>query len=218
MCLHRAVALPVAVAPHFAHCAWTAIKGEWMPKTRLLPGLASVAMLACLAAPAIAQEPDRIDRITGMANPGGPNRQPPGVKVVSPGALIFASFDRNGDGRVTIAEIEAGAEIAFVAADKNGDGAVTGFEQADWAGLMNSAADEMANAMTFDIDLDRSVTRPEFVAGLKRIAAQIQPQGDLTFADLLQPLSRLNNDAPPGPGFGLGTITGRGSPPGGGRN
>jgi hypothetical protein len=189
-----------------------------MSKTRLLTGLAGIMMLACLAAPAMAQEPDRIDRITGLANPGGPNRPPPGVKVVSPGALIFASFDRNGDGRVTVAEIEAGAEIAFVAADKNADGLITGFEQADWATIMGSGSDEMANTMTFDIDLDRGVTRAEFVAGLKRIAAQIQPQGDLTFADLLQPLSRLNNDAPQGPGFGLGTLTPRGSPPGGGRN
>ena len=189
-----------------------------MPKIRLLPGLAGFAMLACVATPAFAQEPDRIDRITGMANPGGPGRAPPGVKVVSPGALIFASFDHNGDGVITIAEIEAGAEIAFVAADKNGDGVITGFEQADWAALMNSGADEMANAMTFDIDLDRTVTKAEFVAGLKRIASQIQPQGELKFADLLQPLSRPSNDAPQGQGFGLGTITGRGSPPGGGRN
>jgi len=189
-----------------------------MPKTRLLPGLASLALLAGLAAPALAQEPDRIDRITGMANPGGPSRAPPGVKVVAPGALIFASFDRNGDGVITIAEIEAGAEVAFAAADRNGDGVITGFEQADWAAAMNSGQDEMSNAMTFDIDLDRSVTKAEFVAGLKRIASQIRADGDLTFADLLQPLTRPNDGPAQGQGIGLGTITPRGSPPGGGRN
>lgn len=186
-----------------------------MLKTGLLQGLASVAMLACLVSPATAQD---IDRITGVASPGGPGRAPPGVKVVSPGALIFASFDRNGDGRISVAEIEAGAEVAFAAADRNGDGAVTGFEQSDWANAMGSGADEMANAMTFDIDLDRTVTRAEFTAGLKRIAAQIRSDGELTFADLLQPLTRLNDGPPPGPGIGFGTLTPRGSPPGGGRN
>lgn len=193
-------------------------KGERMPRTRLLPGIASLAMLGCLAAPALAQEPDQIDRITGLANPGGPNRAPPGVKVVAPGALIFASFDRNGDGVITIAEIEAGADVAFAIADRNGDGVITGFEQSDWAAAMNSGQDEMANAMTFDIDLDRTVKKAEYVAGLKRIAAQIRADGDLTFADLLQPLTRLNEERPAGPGPGLGTITPRGSPPGGGRN
>jgi len=78
----------------------------------------------------------------------------------------------------------------------------------------------MANAMTFDIDLDRSVTRAEFTAGLKRIAGQIQPNGDLTFADLLQPLSRVNQQAQQqGQGPGWGTVRGRGTAPtdGGGR-
>lgn len=189
-----------------------------MPKTRLLQGMASLAMLGCLAAPALAQEPDQIDRITGLANPAGPGRAPPSVRVVAPGALIFAGFDRNGDGVISIAEIEAGAELAFTAADRNSDGVITGFEQSDWAAAMNSGQDEIANAMTFDIDLDRSVTKAEFASGLKRIASQIRADGDLTFADLLQPLTRLNERPQQGPGVGLGTITPRGSPPGGGRN
>lgn len=193
-------------------------KGEPMLKRTLLPGIAGLAVLGWLPAPGFAQEPDQIDRITGRANPGGPNRAPPGVKVVAPGALIFAGFDRNGDGVITLAEIEAGAEVAFAVADRNGDGVITGFEQSDWAAAMNSGQDEIANAMTFDIDLDRSVTKTEFAAGLKRIAAQIRADGDLTFADLLQPLTRLNEDRPPGLGVGLGAVTPRGSPPGGGRN
>jgi len=176
---------------------------------------AKIAGLAVFlaSAPAFAQD---VDRITGMTNPGGGFRAPEGVKVVSPGALVFASFDKNADGIITVAEIDAGAAVAFTAADRNGDGTVTGFEQTDWAGAMGSATDLIANAMTFDIDLDRSVTQAEFAAGLKRIAGQIQPEGDLKFADLLQPLNRLNERPAPSPGLGLGTITPRGSPPGGG--
>jgi hypothetical protein len=71
----------------------------------------------------------------------------------------------------------------------------------------------MGNAMTFDIDLDRSVTKVEFAAGFVRIAGQIQPNGDLTFADLLQPLSRLDPQAQQGQGLDWGAIRGRGTPP-----
>jgi hypothetical protein len=82
---------------------------------------------------------------------------------------------------------------------------------------MGSQTDLLANAMTFDIDLDRSVSKEEFAAGLKRIAAQIQPTGELLVADLLQPLSRMNQQAQQGTWPGWGTIRGRGSPPGGGQ-
>lgn len=136
-----------------------------------------------------AAEVDRIDRVSG-ATPGPMARVPEGVKVVAPGALVYASFDKNFDGVVTLDEMEAGAALAFDVADKNRDGFITGFEQTDWAARMASAGDLMGNAMTFDIDLDRQVTRAEFIAGFKRLAGQINPAGELTFADLVRPLSR----------------------------
>lgn len=166
-----------------------------------LVGFVGLAMSSAL--PAFAQDtitapqpqpevqPERIDRVAGVATPGAAaGRAPEGVKVVAPGALAFASFDRNSDAKITVAEIEAGAALAFAAADKNGDGQLSGFEQSDWAARIGSPTDVMANAMTFDIDLDRVVTKAEFTAGLKRIAAQIQPNGDLTYADLVHPLTR----------------------------
>jgi hypothetical protein len=183
-----------------------------MPAFTLRTGLLGAALLVLGALPAFAQEADRIDRIAG-GPPLGANAST-SIRVVSPGALAFASFDRNSDGRITVAEIEAGALVAFAAADRNGDGFITGFEQADWAAAMGSTSDVLANTMTFDIDLDRQVTKTEFTAGLKRIAASIQPSGDLTFADLLLPLTRPSGDAG-GPGFGLGTLKARGTAPGG---
>jgi len=136
-----------------------------------------------------AAEVDRIDRVSG-SGVGPMMRAPEGVKVVAPGALIYASFDRNFDGVVTLEEMDAGAALAFEVADKNRDGFVTGFEQTDWAARMGATGDVMANAMTFDIDLDRQVTRAEFIAGFKRLAGQINPSGELTFVDLVRPLSR----------------------------
>ena len=53
--------------------------------------------------------------------------------------------------------------------------------------------------MTFDIDLDRSVTRAEFAAGFKRLAGQINPSGELTFVDLVQPLNRSGEQASASP-------------------
>ncbi len=144
--------------------------------------------------PPTQEQPDRVDRVAGISSPGGLGRAPEGVRVVAPGALVFASFDRNSDGKITSAEIAAGADAAFAAADKNGDRQITGFEQADWAASIGNANDVMANTMTFDIDLDRSVTKTEFLSGLKRIANQIQPSGDLLYADLLRPLSRPSGD------------------------
>lgn len=140
---------------------------------------------------------DRIDRVSG-STPGPAMRAPEGVKVVAPGALIYASFDTNFDGVVTLAEMEAGGALAFDVADKNRDGIVTGFEQTDWAARMGGAGDVMANAMTFDIDLDRQVTRAEFIAGFKRLAGQINASGELTFADLVRPLSRPGDQASSG--------------------
>lgn len=68
----------------------------------VLAGLAGVALLAIAGAtPAMAQDIDRIDRITGTTGPGGSFRAPEGVKVVTPGALVFASFDANLDGIVS---------------------------------------------------------------------------------------------------------------------
>jgi hypothetical protein len=39
-------------------------------------------------------------------------------------------------------------------------------------GVCWGSGDVIANAMTFDIDLDRSVTRAEFAAGFKRLAGR----------------------------------------------
>jgi hypothetical protein len=177
-------------------------------------GLAGVALLSIAgAAPAMAQDVDRIDRITGTTGPGGSFRPPEGVKVVTPGALVFASFDSNLDGTISKEEIAAGATRAFQVADRNTDGAITGFEQTDWATAMGDATGVLANAMTFDIDLDRSVTPSEFAAGMHRIAGQIaDDNGVLRYTDLVQPLNRAPEQAQD-TGGGWGTITGRGSPP-----
>jgi hypothetical protein len=181
--------------------------------------LAGIAVLvAAGAAPAMAQDIDRVDRITGSVGPGGSFRAPEGVKVVTPGALLFASFDADLSGMITPEELTAGAARAFKVADRNGDGVVTGFEQTDWATAMGDSTGVLANAMTFDIDLDRTVTLAEFTSGLRRIADQLaDASGVLKFTDLIQPLSRQPEQSQANNDWGLGTLKGRGSPPSGTR-
>jgi len=146
------------------------------------------------------KEVDQIDRVAG-GSPRTGFRSPDGVKLVSPGALLFASFDRNFDGRVTRDEIIAGAPGAFAVADKNRDGKVSGFEQSDWAAIVASPNDVLANAMTFDIDLDRAITPAEFTSGLTRIADQLMGVGnnEVAFTELVKPLSQLDRQAERGP-------------------
>jgi hypothetical protein len=180
----------------------------------------SLALAAFAAMPALAQEgapgavvtqgdvdqqfppdgkPDQVDQVDRIAggSPRGGMRSTEGVRLVSPGALLFASFDKNFNGKITREEIEAGAAGAFAAADKNKDGKVSGFEQNDWAASVGSLHDVLSNPMTFDIDLDRSVTPAEFSAGLKRIADQMMPAGvnEITFAELVKPLTQPGQQA-----------------------
>jgi hypothetical protein len=161
-----------------------------------------------------------VDHVVGPApRPGGGLRVPEGVRMVSPGALLFASFDRDYDGRIGPAEVEAGAAGAFAVADRNRDGSITGFEQSDWAASVGAVGDILSNPMTFDVDLDRSVTRVEFISGLKRLAGQISPN-EIAFADLVKPLNQAEEQGEPARG-GFGTLTPRargtlGRPPEGG--
>ena len=148
-------------------------------------------------------EPDQVDLVDRVAG-GQPRlglRAPEGVKLVRQGALLFASFDRNFDGKVTREEVETGAAGAFAAADRNRDGKVTGFEQIDWAAAVGSQNDILSNAMTFDIDMDRIVTPAELSAGLMRIADQMMGVGgtEIAFSDLMRPLSQAERQADSGP-------------------
>ena len=147
---------------------------------------------------------DEVDRVVSSTTRGPGFSAREGVRIVRPGALLFASFDRNFDGRITQAEIEAGASGAFAAADRNGDGAISGFEQNDWADQMGGGADILSNPMTFDVDLDRSVSKTEFAIGIKRMATQVST-GDIAFSDLMKPLNAQEQRAESaGPGVPVG--------------
>lgn len=181
-----------------------------MPHQVRLVSLGALTVLAFAgAAPAVAQTvetsrpeqtetADRIDRIPGVAGVKTADLgRSEGVRLVRPGALLFASFDRNADARVTREEVAAGAAASFALADRNGDGAVGGFEQSDWAARVGAQDDVLSNPMLFDVDLDRSVTLAEFSAGLQRLAdALADPETrSISFDRLVQALSPPGQEA-----------------------
>ena len=152
---------------------------------------------------------DSIDRVVPQGVGGGErafaSRGADGVRTVRPGALLFASFDTNHDGKITREEFEAGARASFRVADANGDGVISGFEQNDWAAAVGTSNDILSNPMAFDTDLDRNVTEEEFVTGLRRIAEPITDAqtGVIRFSDLVQPLrptegAQARGGPPPG--------------------
>lgn len=159
------------------------------------------ASLALLGAGSLSQMasaqtgPDTIDHLEGPPGPlaAGFNRQD--ARLMRPGALLLASYDRNVDGVITMREIDDGAEASFLVADKDGDGVLGGFEQSDWARAAGGGDDILANPMLFDADLDRQTTREEFLAGVKRLATSVETDepGILRFRDLTRPLGERDN-------------------------
>jgi hypothetical protein len=151
----------------------------------------AIAWAGAALSPAASQavEIERIERVAGL--PNGSSGRSEGVRIVRPGALLIASFDRDGDGLVTAAELSDGAGRSFAFADRNSDGVLGGFEQSDWAAAVGAAEDVLSNPMLFDTDLDRSVTREEFLAGVRRLSDPLVDarSGAVPFAVLIQPLA-----------------------------
>lgn len=81
---------------------------------------------------------------------------------LKPGGGLLASFDTDGNGRISEAELSEGVQLAFVAADQNGDGELTALEQQDWAAKLPTHDDSLANPVRFDPNLDRRVSLREF--------------------------------------------------------
>jgi hypothetical protein len=132
-----------------------------------------------------------------------------GVRLVKPGALLFASYDTDQNGRITRTEVETGAQRSFAVADANKDGEIAGFEQNAWAESIGSIDDVLSNPMSFDVNLDKRITPAEFAQGLRRLATPLEDagSGDILYPALIQGLNRSQEQAdrgpPPGaPGFG----------------
>lgn len=108
---------------------------------------------------------------------------------LKPAGGLFLSFDANGDGRVTVEEVDAGIIEAFSAADGNDDGKLTALEQQDWARSLPTRDETLANPARFDPNLDKRVEPDEFAAVIRAIGADYSKadNGEILLADLKAP-------------------------------
>jgi|GEM_PF-382673 len=112
-----------------------------------------------------------------------------GARRLLPGGGLLASFDTDGDGQITAAEIDTGILAAFALADADGDGYITPLEQQEWAENLPTRDDSLANPARFDPNLDRRASLEEFDQVVRQIAAVYREEGDgeLTIASLAVP-------------------------------
>lgn len=130
----------------------------------------------------------------GPVAPDSPGMPKKGEKLV-PGGILFVSFDADGDGIVTPAELEAGISAAFLAADTNGDGQLTALEQQAWAASLPVRDDSLANPVRFDPNLDRVVTFEEFSSVIHQLAASYQNgEGHIQLSGLIVPDKQDKDD------------------------
>lgn len=82
--------------------------------------------------------------------------------LMSGDALMFVSFDTDGDLSITQQEIEAGITREFTRADTGGDGALTPIEFQSWANAVLGGSQMGPYRLDFDRNVDNTISRAEF--------------------------------------------------------
>lgn len=114
--------------------------------------LTTVSMLACATV------------LAACASSGDtPDRGPERIRaLLSADALMFVSFDADGDLRVTAEEITAGTQREFTRADANGDGQLQPIEFQNWSNLVLGGTAIGPYRLDFDRNVDNVITHDEF--------------------------------------------------------
>ncbi|WP_135211284.1 EF-hand domain-containing protein [Vitreimonas flagellata] len=107
--------------------------------------------------------------LTACASGGsssGPTREPIRA-LMSADALMFVSFDADGDLAVSAAEIEAGIGREFARADANSDGSIAPIEFQNWSNQVLGGTQMGPYRLDFDRNVDNTITREEFEAEVR---------------------------------------------------
>lgn len=151
--------------------------------------LVSVLLFPLLGQPAFAED-DSLLRLPGSGEVKS-ERDKSILKTdrLKPGGGLLASFDRDGDGRISEGELERGIERAFIDADASGDGVLTAIEQQKWAASLPTRDDSLANPVRFDPNLDRQVSFREFSSVISDLSRDYRGAGhaELRVASLRAP-------------------------------
>lgn len=113
----------------------------------------TMAVLVCGGVAALAAcTPGRADR----------NNREPIRALLSADALMFTSFDADGDLRVTNGEIEPGINRELARADANHDGALQPIEFQNWSNSVLGGGSTGPYRLDFDRNVDNVITADEF--------------------------------------------------------
>jgi hypothetical protein len=117
----------------------------------------TLAVLACAAS-----------ALTACASGArSPDRTAPIRALLSADALMFTSFDTDGDLNVSSAESEAGIAREFARADANSDGSLQPIEFSNWSGVVLGGSQIGPYRLDFDRNVDNVITREEYDTELR---------------------------------------------------
>lgn len=110
------------------------------------------------------------------------------ITSIGAGGMLFASFDKDSDYRVTQIEFTSGLSTAFKAADKDLSKTLSLFELEDWRKAALGSLDAAPGNLAFDKDYDQRVTRSEFDHALGFVfkAGDKNNDGILEFSELVK--------------------------------
>ena len=114
-------------------------------------------------------------------------QQPPATMVVEPVAMLLATFDADGDGRTTRAELDAGVKRTFAAIDTAASGKLGYIGYSDWAERWLGDRNALPSPFEVDGDGDNQITVAELDAQLRRTFDRLDRNKDgvLTRTELL---------------------------------
>lgn len=98
---------------------------------------------------------------------GSSENRAPIRALLSADALMFTSFDADGDLSVTTAEMQAGIAREFTRADTNGDGSLQPIEFGNWSNVVLGGSQIGPYRLDFDRNVDNAITREEFESELR---------------------------------------------------
>lgn len=173
---------------------------------RLFP----LALLA-ISSPALAQmgPPSGGQRDTDTHQLG--TAQPNPTIMVEPAGMAIAAWDADGDGRTTIAELNAGVARSFAAIDTSGGRGFGYIGYGDWSKRWLGDANALPSPFEVDANHDNMITLAELQAQFAKFFARFDgdKDGAVTRAELLTIRAARF-------GEGMGRPGGRGRDGGGG--
>jgi Ca2+-binding EF-hand superfamily protein len=184
---YRHVALSGYRFPGYGDASLMGLRRNDMRRALSLPVLAAVLpILALVALPASAQNNNRVPVPLGSKDPPPVGPTPP-VLVVEPVAMMIATFDMDGDGKVTRDEMHKGVAKSFAAIDTGNTGKLGYIAFADWAERWLGNATALPGPFEVDTDGDNQITLAELQARFDAIFTRLDVNKDnvLVRAELL---------------------------------